>query len=85
MSRVAILARTLSVPLSAADLADAFCQLNAGEQAQFFVHVDRAMEGWRAGDGSAAAQRHAIAQHLTGRLGARHWLEELVAAIQEAQ
>lgn len=68
----------VEVPLSVRDLAEAFCQLSADEQAEFFAEVDRIMQSCST-PAAAPMQRHYIAKSMQGddMAGAREWLHDL--------
>ena len=67
----------VEVPLSVRDLAEAFCQFSADEQAEFFADVNRIMQSWNYGGGPM--QRHYIGKAMQGddMAGAREWLHDL--------
>ena len=75
--------KELSISLTAADLARAFCEMDGDQQATFFAEVERVMQSWNNG-ASASMQRHCIAASIKahGMTGAKHWLEDIASALE---
>ena len=79
------LTRAMDIYLSAADIAEVFCELDDDAQAQFFVHVARIMGAWPE-PGAATMQPYFIGKHLAtcecGTEGARQFIRDVAEAMK---
>ncbi len=75
-----------AVDLTPHDLARAFCEMDAEQQAQFFSDVDRFMRAWKE-PASAPMQRYAIANAIKScnMQGARYWIEDLASDLEDVK
>ncbi len=77
--------REVAIELTSEDLAEAFCEMDDDQQAQFFVHVAHNMSAWK--PSGAAMQLRFIGDHLRececSTADARNWVVELAACVGE--